>query len=237
MTQWRAIVGLLLLCAAGAVASRPFTINTGFTPPVSAIFEQIMIELFRRQSVEVDFHEVSAERSLMLVDGGVDDAECCRIPPVVLKQYHNLLAVPESVFVVRFSAFTTKRDVRIEDWEDLQSHSVGTVTGWKILVNNIQRIQPREYYELNNPAAMFRMLDKGRLEVATLGFLSGMQVIRELGLQDVVVPQEPPLATRELYLMLNRRHADLVPRLAATIRDMKADGTIDAIIRRAVDGQ
>ena len=230
------LVSLLLSATCGA-DPRPFTVNTGFTPPVSTIFEKIVGEAFRRLSIEVDFQEVSAERSLILVNEGTDDAECCRIPQVVLKQYKDLVTVPESVFEVRFSAFATSPDVTIETWGDLKPYSVGTVTGWKILVNNIQRIAPREYYELSDPAAMFRMLDKGRLEVATLGHLSGIKVVDELGLQDIVRPLQPPLAARELYLMLNKRHADLVPQLTRTLQAMKADGTIDGFIRQVIAGQ
>lgn len=227
---WLALVG----SAAVAAAPQPLSVNTGFTPPVSTIFEQVLREAFGRIAMRVDFQEVSAERSLILVNDGVDDAECCRIPQVVLGEYPNLIAVPESVFEVRFSAFTTHPDVRIDHWEDLRPYSVGTVTGWKILVNNIQRVAPREYYVLDDPLAMFRMLDKGRIEIATLGYLSGLKVIRELGLEDMVLPLEPPLATRELYLMLNKRHAALAPRLAGALAEMKADGTMDAIVRRVV---
>lgn len=227
------LIGVLILLAgmaSGVAASAPFKVNTGFTPPVSTIFELVLQEAFGRLGRQLDFQEVSAERSLILVNDGIDDAECCRIPDVVRKEYRNLIAVPESVFEVRFSAFVTNPEVQVQNWEDLKPYSVGTVTGWKILVNNIGLIQPREYFELDNAEAMFRMLDMGRLDVATLGYLSGRRSLRQLQLQDIVHAVEPPLATRKLYLMLHKKHVALVPRLNEILVELKADGTMDRIV-------
>ena len=227
------MAGLLLTFSATASAeNRAFSVNTGFTAPVSTVFEQVLREVLGRLSLDLTFQEVSAERSLILVSQGADDAECCRIPGVVQRDYPDLIAVPESVFEVRFSAFSKHRNMRIANWDDLRPYSVGTVTGWKILVNNIARVQPRESYVLDDAQAMFRMLDMDRIEIATLGYLSGLKVIDELGLQESVVPIEPPLATRKLYLMLHPRHAGLVPDLTRAIRAIKQDGTLDAIVRR-----
>lgn len=236
-SRW--LLGVCILLSAtmqGMAAEAPFRINTGFTPPVSTIFEQILLEAFSRLGKRIDFREVSAERSLILVDQGIDNAECCRIPEVVQREYFNLVTVPESVFEVRFSAFAINQDVRVEKWDDLKPYAVGTVTGWKILVNNIGLVQPREYFVLENAQAMFRMLDMGRLEVAALGYLSGMKVLHELGLGGVVHAVEPPLATRKLYLMLNRKHVDLVPQLNRILLELKADGTVDRIVQRVVAG-
>ena len=74
------------------------------------------------------------------------------------------------------------------------------------------------------------MLEMGRLDVATLGYLSGLRVLKELQLLDVVHAIEPPLATRKLHLMLHRRHVALVPRLNAILAELKADGTIERIV-------
>lgn len=225
-------VFLILLFAAmpGVTAQPPFTVNTGFTPPVSTIFEQILQESFVRLGRKLDFQELSAERSLMLVNEGIDDAECCRIPDIVQREYENLVAVPESVFEARFSAFVTHTDMQIGKWDDLQPYAVGAVTGWKILVKNIGLVQPREYFLLDDAKSMFKMLEMGRLEVATLGYLSGLKVLQELELQHVVHVIEPPLATRKLYLMLHKKHSALVPELNKIFAELKADGTVDRIV-------
>lgn len=40
---------------------------------------------------------------------------------------------------------------------------------------------------------------------------------------------DPPLAVREMYLYLNRRHHALLPLLAGHLREMKDDGTFAAL--------
>lgn len=219
------LCGLVWSGLATAQPAPPLVVNTGFTPPVSTYFDAVLTELARRTGRPIQFQEMSAERSLVLVNSGVDDAECCRIPKVVLDEYPNLLVVPESVFTVNFVAFTRDPALRIRHWDDLKPHSVATVTGWKILVKNIERIQPQTYHVLDTAEAMFRMLELERIEVATLGRLSGLDVVRRLGIADVHV-QDPPLASRELFLLLNKRHSDLVEPFAKALRDMKADGTM-----------
>ena len=214
-----------------ASADHSLVINTGFTPPVSSLFNDIMIEVGKRTGHSINFQEISAERSLALVNNGVDDAECCRIPKVVMGDYPNLLVVPESVFTVRFVAFSQKPGLKVSNWDDLKPHSVGTVTGWKILVKNIERIQPDTYHILDNADAMFKMLQLGRLDVATLGYLSGLDVLDKLAIDDIQV-QEPPLATRDLYLMLHKRHANLIQPVTTALREMKADGTMDKIVNK-----
>ena len=98
-------------------------------------------------------------------------------------------------------------------------------------MNNIERIQPEDYFILDNAEAMFKMLDTGRLDVATFGYLSGHKVLQKLGLQKRIKVIDPPLATRKLYLMLHQRHGPLVPEFTRVLKDMKADGSIDAIVK------
>lgn len=228
----------LCFCLLGSTATASdgtYTVNTGFTPPVSTVFKEILTEVFNRLGKNIDFQEVSAERSLILVNEGTDDAECCRILNVVLGEYPNLVIVPEYVFEVHFNAFVADKSIVVTQWNDLKPWSVGTVTGWKILVKNISLVEPREFYVLDTPQAMFRMLEKGRLDVATFGYLSGIKAIHDLQLEHEISPIEKPLATRKLFMMLNKKHADLVPQIARTLAEMKADGSYDAILKRALE--
>ncbi len=163
--------------ASGAGAQERLVVNTGFTPPVSTFFHLVVDEAGRRLDIPVDFQEMPAERSLVLVSAGVDDAECCRIPTVIQQDNPDLMSVPFSFFTARFSAFTRDKTITIKNWQDLQPYTVGVVTGWKILVQNVAKVQPKGYVVLDTPEAMFQMLEQGRIDIATLGYLSGLQVL------------------------------------------------------------
>ena len=42
---------------------------------------------------------------------------------------------------------------------------------------------------------------------------------------------EPPLASREMFIYLHKKHADLVPGLASALRALKTEGFYDRMYR------
>lgn len=224
------------MLASKGYAGEHLIVNTGFTPPVSTVFNRILTHATQKMGVTLEFHEMSGERALALADQGVADGECCRIPEIVLREYKNLLPVSEGVFQVNFSAFTKQPNVVINRWEDLKPYSVGTVTGWKILVQNMQKVAPRESIVLDTPDSLFRMLDQDRVEIALLGELSGLDVLTRLDIKGVKT-LNPPLASHTLYLMLNKRHANLVPKFTETLKAMHADGTVKRIVDEVMNAK
>lgn len=228
-----ALFSALLAMPTSAHATESLTITTGFTAPISTLYQKILEQACKRIGVRLDFHEMPAERSMMLVNNGIHDGECCRIPAIMQQDYPGLLAVPESVFRVAFSAFTKNPLVKLTSWEDLKPYSVGTVAGWKIVVQNVARVKPASYVVVDGIDPLFRMLDLGRIDVAVIGEPSGLDTIRRMGVQGVRLI-EPPLATIPVQLMLNSRHADWVPKFDAAFKAMKADGTMDAIIKDVI---
>lgn len=213
------------------IFSQPLNINTGFAHPVSDLLHQIMELTFSKAGIEMSFSQLPAERSIALVARGIDDAECCRIPKAIAKDYPDLVQVPEIIYLTKFSAFAKKPLPDIKNFESLKPYSVATVSGWKILVNNLNEVNPDVLHIMESSQSMFQILQKGRIDIATYGYLGGLEVISSLGLNDISVI-EPPLATAPLYLYLNEKHKHLVPRLVKAIKELKEEGKIDEIISR-----
>lgn len=202
-----------------------YFVNTGFNPPISDILKSLASNAFHRIGSAVSFKAMPAERSLQLVVEGFDDAECCRIPEVVKKDYPDLIPVPESLYHVTFSAFIINPDIEISGWKDLASYSVGTVKGYKILVNKAQEAKPAKLTLLDNPRSMMRMLELGRLDIAILGFEDGLDALKKLGIErkDVKVLT---LIRKPLHIMLNQKHGHLLEALNDSIKQMKNEGEI-----------
>ncbi|BBO72041.1 hypothetical protein DSCA_59710 [Desulfosarcina alkanivorans] len=57
---------------------------------------------------------------------------------------------------------------------------------------------------------------------------AGHYLIQSSGFRNIY-ECSPPLAVRPMFLYLNKKHAALVPRIAKTLKEMKADGTLKAI--------
>ena len=220
---------ILNLFSPFAVAETQLYITTGFTPPVTIFYQRVLKEADRRMpEISIVFEELPAERSLVLADQGVNDGECCRIPAIIIKQYKNLQSVDESFFKARFSAFSKKNAAPIHSFEELKPYSVGSVKGWKLVVNKITAVQAAETHIVTTPEQMFQMIEQNRLHYGVLGYLSGLKSISQLKL-DNLHAIEPPLIEKDLYLMLHKKHKQYIPVFNKVFKEMKTDGTIDRI--------
>lgn len=221
------IIGLMMLPAISA--AEHLHISTGFTPPVSDYYSKVLAEIDKRlEDISISFEVLPAERSLALVNDGINDGECCRIPPVVKKQYQNLVEVQNSFFTTRFSVFSKQQNLSIKNFNELKTYSVGVPKGWKLLVNKITEVDPRELFIVTTPEQLIRMINEDRVEAGLVGYLSGLHVIRNMNLQGIYAA-EPPLVSKDLYLMLNKKHKNLIPIFNYVISEMKKDGTIERI--------
>lgn len=180
---------------------------------------------FARAGVGVSLQPLPSERGLVMADSGQLDGDANRINGLEAA-YPNLLRVPESNMTYEFTAFTLRPDVVVRGWDDLKNYSVAYIIGWKIYD---EHVHARGVVKVATPENLFALLRAGRVDVVLYYRLGGVYYARKLGLTNLRA-LDPPLATREMYMYLNRRHADLVPRLAEALRSMKRDGGYERIV-------
>jgi len=209
-------------------------ITTGFTAPVSSYYQKIFDEINRRYpNYHFTFEELSAERSLILADKGINDGECCRIPAVVSKEYPNLIVVPHKVYSIRWVAFSNK-PMKINKWEDIKPYNVVTVTGWKLAEKKLGEVKPATLEVVRTPNLMMHLLHENRADVGVMGYLSGLKSIHDTG-SDKVVYVSKPLAVSPLYLMINKKHKAHVKELTKIIEGFDKDGTLDRLYQQTID--
>lgn len=239
-TSWIFLTIFFTLSSNLAIASgengknEPVTlyISTGFTAPVSDFYKLVLAEIDQKMpEIQIQFEVLSGERSIDLVNRGINDAECCRIPKVVNKNYPNLIPVTESFYTARFTAFSKNANLNIKSFEDLKPYSTATVLGWKILVQNLNRIEPKEKYLLATAEQMIKMLKKDRIELALLGYESGLRAIQKEKMENVHAYLSPPLAEKPLFLILNKKNKHLITPISNVIKTLKDDGTIDRLYK------
>lgn len=217
---------LLNLISFQIIAETKVHFTTGFTPPVSTFFNTVLTEVDQRlPNITISFEVLPAERSLVLSNQGTNDGECCRIPVIIGRQYKNLISVDESFFSARFSAFGKTNNTAIRNFADLKPFSVGSVEGWKIAVQKIKEVNPAEVHIVTTPEQLFKMIDKDRLDYGVVGYLSGLKSISNLKLKNINAIN-PPLIEKPLYLMLHKKHKNLIPEFNKVIAEMNRDGTI-----------
>jgi polar amino acid transport system substrate-binding protein len=213
-------------------ATPALKINTAFAMPLSSeaqdgIFDRLMQAVFKRLNKTVVVQHPPAERALRYANAGIDDGDGPRIAGLD-KLYSNLIQVPEKTIDVDFVAFT-KGDLTFDstDWDSLKPYDVGIVKGWKILEKNIQETQSR--VSAKDPTHLFEMLRDDRIQVAVIGRMTGLYTAREINL--AVNVMEPPFASREMFLYLNKKHADLVQPVSDALKALKDEGLYAEIMK------
>lgn len=213
--------------AAPIAGAETITVSTNNTPQDRKALEALSREAFRRIGHEFRLVSLPSERSLHAADAGEVDGEGLRIDGLAGK-YPNLIQVPERYIGISFVAFAIDPTIRLDaGWDSLKPYRVAFITGWKMFEANAAGAQVVNKVE--QPEQMFRMLEGGRIDLALYTLADGVMLARGMGLASVR-PVRPALKDVDMYLYLNRKHAVLVPQLAAALRAMKADGSYDRIL-------
>jgi len=231
-----AIAGVLLLTAAPVRAAEMpvLVLNDTNEPPFTTtdgrgFLDAIAGEAFRRAGVRLRLVKLPAARALLNANDGIEDGDLTRITGLEA-QYPNLVRVPEKLIDWEFAAFG--RDPALPaHWETLRTHPVGHIRGWKIYEQQLAGAP--HVVTAEDPAQLFRQLQLKRIEVALYARWQGLSWIQRQGLTDVHL-LEPLLARREMFIYLHKRHAALVPKLAAALRAIKAEGLYDRLYREKV---
>lgn len=220
-------IGLTLLSLLSWGQAKPLVISTNNTPIDRKALELISQEAFRRLGVDFKIIITPSERSLQLADQGEIDGEGLRVAGLN-HQYPNLVQVPERFISISFVAFSKDALIRLDNgWESLKRHRVAFINGWKMFESNA--MGAKIVRKVDKPEQLFRMLDAGHIDLALYTRADGIALIQSMGLSSIA-PLAPALKDVDMYLYLNKRHADLVPKLANVLRDMKADGTYNKIM-------
>jgi len=223
---WLAVPGTLL-------AKEILVLNTAFTSPLSTEaqtgFADVVVgEALRRIGYGMESVQLPAERALINANAGIDDGDLLRVDGLQ-KTYPNLIQVPEKIIDLEFVVYTKNREFPVRGWASLKPYSVGIITGWKILEKNIT--ETAELTKVKNADQLFTLLLKDRVDAVVYSRWVGLDNIKQHRIHGLKL-LEPPLARRGIYVYLHKKHRLVVPKLAAALRAMKADGSYQRAYQR-----
>lgn len=228
------IAMVFLLLTFGAKAENlALTISTNNTPQDRKALELLSKEAFRRVGLTIKLDSNPSERSLNLANQGMVDGEGLRVAGLD-QQYPNLVQIPERFIGIGFVAFSRDPLIRLDDgWRSLKPYRIAFINGWKLYEANATDAQ--SVIRVDKAEQLFQMLDAGRIDLALYTRADGAAVLKGLGITGVSAVQ-PALRESDMYLYLNKKHAMLVPRITQALKDMKGDGSYNAILAQ-VAGQ
>ena len=224
------LVLLLASVTMPSFAEDAIVLNTGVREPYTApdgsgFVDRLVAEIFRRvgRRARVQVYEAS-ERAMINANNGIDDGTALRIKGLEAL-YPNLLRVDEKVMDNDFVAYSMKLNFPTRDWNSLTTHQVAYILGWKIFERNVPTAV--SVTKVKDPQQLFSLLQHDRTDVILYERWQGLWRARQLGL--AVNTLEPPLARQEMFLYLNKAHAELVPKVERALAEMKRDGTYQRI--------
>ena len=226
---------LLLMAELARAAPLPvLMLNDTNAPPYTApdqsgFLDAVASAAFRRAGVILKLVKLPAERALRNANAGIGDGDMVRIAGLEA-QYPNLIRVPEKLIDWSFTAFSKDASIHAR-WEVIRQRQVGHINGWKIYEQQLAGAP--HVIRVDDAAQLFRLLELDRIEVALYARWLGDALVQQQGIKGVHAI-EPPLATREMFIYLHKRHAALVPRLAEALRAIKAEGLYDRLYREKV---
>jgi len=230
-----AVVAVILIAPAGAQPDRLSLINGGqvapfATPDGSGFEDRLAREIYRRLGIEVEISSAPSARALVLMNEGLEDGSLARNPGMS-ERFPNLVQFSEHALTREYVVFAKRRDIEPDGWNSLRPYDVGIVNGWRILEHNIT--DTRSMTKASDGEHLFRLLQEDRVDLVVFNRWGGLQLVKDLGLTDVELIG-PPLARREVYFYLHKKHADLVAKASETLREMKRDGTYRQIFEETL---
>ncbi|SJZ83211.1 amino acid ABC transporter substrate-binding protein, PAAT family [Trichlorobacter thiogenes] len=226
---------LAILLASPLYAAQTLVLGTADRPPLSTedhkgFSDRVIIEACKRLGIEAKIIPLASARTLSNAEQALDDGNFLRIAGAE-KKFPNLVRVPEPIIEVQFVIFSKNKELKTPSWESLKPYHVGHVRGWLIAEEKIKDV--RQITVVENRTSLFKVLENDRIELAFAELYGGYYLMHTLNLPHLSIAQ-PPLATKEMFLYLNKKHEKLVPKLAKALREMKRDGSYDAIFKQTL---
>jgi hypothetical protein len=218
------IASLWMTVPVGVLAAEPLVLVTPENTADTLISEVIVREAYRRLGIDVVIRKYPAERAIRLANEGKADGEVQRIDGIA-KNYPNLIQVRPSINFISATAFSAKKDLRVDGWPSLRPYRIGIIRGIKFAERNTRGMAVAAAGDYER---LFVMLDRGRFDIALSTRLNGLLHIKRLGI-DGVRALDPDVDRFELYHYLHRKHADLVPRIEAMFDRMWKSGDLARI--------
>lgn len=175
-----------------------------------------LTDTYKKLGINIEFVNLPGNRALQESNSGRLDGELMR-KAGLSNEYPNLMQIPVPLATTNTVAFALDKNIILDKgWASLREHSFSYESGTKIIEQNTQGFATG-YAELNIKAAFRQMLNR-HVELIVIDENTGLQLAREMGLENTVHMLTPPISTIPLYHYLHKKHADLANRVEIMMR-------------------
>lgn len=242
-----AVLALVCLGAALAVNARPPPLRLAAASssssdeteqlPCNKVYLQLAQEALRRARVDFTCEALPWRRAQMMVRLGEQDAMVTLATP---ERAEYSVAIEDTLYYLPLHAFTSATHPQREALARLRR--VSELKSWQVLSYlgdgwTQSHLEPAGVSVAwsRDLATVLNQLAVQRGDLTIAAEVEAMPVINALGLADQLVLLPNVFDTLEFKFLMSRqsRHLDKLPAIAAAIRSMREDGTIERLSRQA----
>ena len=197
-----------------------------FNTDISITLRNIYQEAFSRIGYSVKFRKYPDLRSCVLADKGEIDGDIGRVPGI-LGMYSNLLPVSVSFINVTFTAYSSDPSIEISGWDELadRDHHIGARSGIGHINDKLTQLKLiDDSVIVNNTFSGLTMLKVGRIDLYIDLFSAISQTLHENPSLNDHLYRVGDLETNEVFMMLNKKHKQIIPELEKALSDIKNEG-------------
>lgn len=180
-----------------------------------SLSEKVLEQAYQRLNIKIKIVYFPAARTLWLANNGMVDGEVARLAGLE-KTYSNLLRVNNPVNIISTSVYTKMGTYfTVQGWQSLAPYRIAYLRGVKVVENNLQGLSAEGVTTLEQA---FMMLEHNRVDVV---LADANQTTKLLSKYPDIKMLTPPVYSFPVYHYLNKKHADLVPKLEAVLQQMR----------------
>lgn len=200
--------------------------------PAMRWLQTVYDEAFRRVGRAVVLRTYPGARLTLLVDRGELDGDVARVGNYG-SQHPQQLRVDEPVIRGRLALYAASANVQVPDLAALETapynlvHVRGAVACDRVLAQGGGHLRRTE---VESDEQALTMLLAGRVDLYCTTDAEMMALLSQPRYREWPVPRRLlVVGTTPYYLYLHRRHAALVPALAAALKQMRAEGVFERV--------
>ena len=228
---------LILLCfgSSAAIAETNLTLNSGTAEPFinadgSGFYGELVNEVFSRLNIKTNVIRLPSSRSIINANQGIDDGVIARTKGIN-KKFKNLIRVPESVLTFKFVAYSLNEKIDVKNWDSFKPYSVGMIRGWRIYEKNL--VHTKQLTSVTNAEQLFKLLLNKRSDLILFEYYRGSWWNKHLNANAHLIGS--PIAEKEMFIYMHKKHAALVPKITKILSELKKDGSYQRIKNRTLN--
>lgn len=162
-----------------------------------------------------------SERSLILANKGMIDGEISRahnFHQVTDNQYANLIRIEHKMTSTWLSLFSARKDIKIDELEDLSSYNLGYFRGRKLFTKMLKDYVPESnIHQVEDDLQGFKMLALNRVDLFMTSKAEGYSLINSQADFNQIA-EVKQIAEIAIYSYIHKKHQALLPELLDSLK-------------------